>query len=148
MKTIIGTFSLSAAALVMLGSAASASTAVMTQPQAHTGCLRPQVWGMINRLTSQIGPIQVTSACGGHHVRNSMHYRGLAIDFRPGAVSQSTAIQVASSDPSVGAVLREGRGLIHVDLGDRRPGMQLLGSWGGGTGHARRSHRRHRYAMR
>lgn len=83
------------------------------------GCLRPKTRAMIGQLTSRIGPIQITSTCGGHHAHNSQHYRGNAIDFRPLAVSQGRALAVLRTMPIVGGIGGYSGGLVHADVGER-----------------------------
>ena len=57
---------------------------ISLQPQVKgLGCLRSETRAMVRSLVSRIGPIQITSTCGGRHASRSQHYRGKAIDFRP-----------------------------------------------------------------
>ncbi len=90
------------------------------QPQVKgLNCLKPETLGMIKELTAKIGPIQITSTCGGRHARNSQHYRGNAIDFRPLATSPRNAAAAAKAIEAVGGVGTYSNGLVHVDVGDR-----------------------------
>ncbi|HEY5795579.1 MAG TPA: DUF882 domain-containing protein [Bosea sp. (in: a-proteobacteria)] len=73
---------------------------------------------MIKELTDKIGPIQITSTCGGRHARRSQHYSGNAIDFRPLATSARKAVAVAKSLESTGGVGFYPNGIVHVDVGD------------------------------
>lgn len=90
------------------------------QPQVKgLGCLKPETLGMIKELIAKIGPIQITSTCGGRHARHSQHYRGNAIDFRPLAASPRNAAAAAKAIDSVGGVGTYSNGLVHVDVGER-----------------------------
>jgi len=103
------------------------------QPQVKgLGCLKPETRSMITALIDKIGPIQITSTCGGRHARHSQHYLGLAIDFRPMAVSARKAAAAARSLEIVGGVGTYSNGLVHADVGQREA------SWYG--------HKRSRYA--
>lgn len=95
-------------------------------------CLKPETLAMISELVAKIGPIQVTSTCGGRHARHSQHYSGNAIDFRPLATSPRKAAAAARSLASVGGVGSYSNGLLHADVGEREI------SWYG--------HKRSRYA--
>ena len=71
------------------------------QPQGKgLGCLKPETKAMIAELIAKIGPIQITSTCGGRHARNSQHYSGRAIDFRPMATSSRKAAAAARANPT------------------------------------------------
>lgn len=90
------------------------------QPQVKgLNCLKPETLAMVKELVAKIGAIQITSTCGGRHARNSQHYRGNAIDFRPLATSPRKATAVAKAIESVGGVGSYSNGLVHVDVGDR-----------------------------
>lgn len=103
------------------------------QPQVKgLGCLKSETKAMIAELVAKIGPIQITSTCGGRHARHSQHYSGRAIDFRPMATSARKAAAVARSLDSVGGVGTYSNGLVHADVGAREI------SWYG--------HKRSRYA--
>lgn len=101
------------------------------QPQAATACLKPQVWGILHRLASNIGTLEITAGCNGRHARNSYHYRGMAVDFRPMGASQGAAMAALRADPAVGGVISEGRGLVHVDIGHRGFGKFVAYQHGG-----------------
>lgn len=73
---------------------------------------------MIEELVTKIGPIQITSTCGGRHVRHSQHYLGKAIDFRPLATSPRKAAAAARALDSVGGIGTYSNGLLHVDVRD------------------------------
>lgn len=106
---------------------------VSFQPQVKgLACLQPETLAMIKELVAQIGPIQITSTCGGRHARNSQHYSGRAIDFRPVATSARKAAAAARALASVGGVGTYSNGLVHADVGAREV------SWYG--------HKRSRYA--
>lgn len=93
---------------------------VSFQPQVKgLNCLKPETLTMIKDLIATIGPIQITSTCGGRHARRSQHYLGKAIDFRPLATSPRKAAKAARSIESVGGVGTYSNGLVHVDVGDR-----------------------------
>lgn len=109
------------------------SQKISFQPQVKgLHCLKPETVAMISELVARIGPIQVTSTCGGRHARHSQHYSGKAIDFRPLATSPRKAAAVARSLASVGGVGSYSNGLLHADVGEREI------SWYG--------HKRSRYA--
>ncbi|MDE2577891.1 MAG: hypothetical protein KGL46_03715 [Hyphomicrobiales bacterium] len=95
------------------------------QPQARVACVKPKLMGVIHRLANNIGPLEITAGCNGRHVRNSFHFRGMAIDFRPLRASQSSAMAHLRRDPAVGGVIAEHRGLVHVDIGDRGHGKYV-----------------------
>jgi uncharacterized protein YcbK (DUF882 family) len=90
------------------------------QPQVKgLGCLKPATLAMIKELVAKIGPIQITSTCGGRHARHSQHYSGHAVDFRPLATSTRKAVAVAKALESTGGVGSYPNGLIHADVGQR-----------------------------
>ena len=90
------------------------------QPQVKgLSCLKPETLAMIKELVDKIGPIQITSTCGGRHARRSQHYRGNAIDFRPLATSTRKAVAATKALASTGGVGSYPNGLIHADVGDR-----------------------------
>jgi len=94
---------------------------VSFQPQVKgLGCLKPETIAMIKQLTDKIGPIQITSTCGGRHARRSQHYSGNAIDFRPRGTSARKAAAVAKTLDNVGGVGTYSNGIVHVDVGDRQ----------------------------
>ncbi len=95
------------------------------QPQARTSCLKPQMWSVLNRVAARVGPLEITSGCNGRHARNSFHYRGMAVDFRPMRASQGAAMAALRADPEVGGAIAEGRGLVHADIGDRGHGKYV-----------------------
>lgn len=106
---------------------------VSFQPQVRgLGCLKPEAIAMIKELTDKIGPIEITSTCGGRHAKRSQHYSGNAIDFRPRATSARKAAAVAKTLDNVGGVGTYSNGLVHVDVGD----LQI--SWFGRKGGANR----------
>lgn len=112
---------------------------VSFQPQVKgLSCLKPEAVAMIRELVAQIGPIQITSTCGGRHARRSQHYHGKAIDFRPLATSTRRAVAAAKALESTGGVGSYPNGIVHADVGDREI------SW---YGH-RRAKRRVAYAGR
>lgn len=103
------------------------------QPQVKgLHCLKPETLTMISELVAKIGPVQITSTCGGRHARHSQHYRGKAVDFRPLATSPRKAAAAARSLASVGGVGTYSNGLVHADVGEHEI------SWYG--------HKRSRYA--
>ncbi|WP_439497111.1 DUF882 domain-containing protein [Bosea sp. (in: a-proteobacteria)] len=90
------------------------------QPQVKgLGCLKPETLAMIKELVAKIGPIQITSTCGGRHARRSQHYRGNAIDFRPLATSARKAVAAAKTLENRGGVGSYSNGVVHVDVGER-----------------------------
>jgi uncharacterized protein YcbK (DUF882 family) len=90
------------------------------QPQVKgTRCLKPETLAMIDQLIAKIGPIQITSTCGGRHARRSQHYLGKAIDFRPLNTTPRRAAAAARELDSVGGVGSYSNGLVHVDVGER-----------------------------
>ncbi len=136
------------AALTGLATAAQARPAtsyVSFQPQVRgLGCLQPRTRAMIAQLTARIGPIEITSTCGGRHAHNSQHYRGAAVDFRPRAASVGRTLAVLRSMPQVGGIGSYAGGLIHADTGPHRL------AWHGSARHrVARAHRSYaRYAAR
>src|SRR6218665_2854231 len=89
---------------------------VSFQPQVKgLGCLKPEAVAMVKELIDKIGPIQITSTCGGRHARHSQHYSGKAIDFRPLATSARKAVAVAKALDSTGGVGYYPNGIVHVD---------------------------------
>lgn len=89
------------------------------QPQVKgMSCLKPETLAMITELVARIGPIQITSTCGGRHARHSQHYLGKAIDFRPLATSPRKAAAAARTLDSVGGIGTYSNGLLHVDTRD------------------------------
>jgi len=93
---------------------------VSFQPQVRgLTCLKPETLAMVKELIAAIGPIQITSTCGGRHARRSQHYLGKAIDFRPLTTSARRAAQAARAIEAVGGVGTYSNGLVHVDVGDR-----------------------------
>jgi uncharacterized protein YcbK (DUF882 family) len=116
-------FALAAALAVACPVSAFANASVEQisfQPQVKgLGCLKSETVAMIRELVAKIGPIQITSTCGGRHARNSQHYRGKAVDFRPLATSSRKAAAAAKTIESVGGVGTYSNGLVHVDIGER-----------------------------
>ena len=105
----------------VLARADSAIEQVSFQPQVKgLRCLKAETVAMIRELVEKIGPIQITSTCGGRHARNSQHYKGKAIDFRPLATTPRKAAAVAKTLDAVGGVGSYSNGLVHVDVGDRQ----------------------------
>lgn len=93
---------------------------VSFQPQVKgLNCLKPEALAMIKELVAKIGPIQITSTCGGRHARNSQHYHGNAIDFRPLRTSTRAAVAAAKALESTGGVGSYSNGIVHVDVGAR-----------------------------
>ncbi|MDP3257917.1 MAG: DUF882 domain-containing protein [Bosea sp. (in: a-proteobacteria)] len=110
-----------AVSVPVLARADSAIEQVSFQPQVKgLRCLKAETLAMIRELVDKIGPIQITSTCGGRHARNSQHYRGKAIDFRPLATTPRKAAAVAKTLDAVGGVGSYSNGLVHVDVGDRQ----------------------------
>ena len=105
----------------VLARADSAIEQVSFQPQVKgLRCLKAETVAMIRELVEKIGPIQITSTCGGRHARHSQHYKGKAIDFRPLATTPRKAAAVAKTLDAVGGVGSYSNGLVHVDVGDRQ----------------------------
>ena len=93
---------------------------ISLQPQVKgLGCLRSETRAMVRSLVSRIGPIQITSTCGGRHASRSQHYRGKAIDFRPRAASVRGAVAALRRMPQVGGVGSYSNGIVHADVGER-----------------------------
>lgn len=111
------------------------------QPQVkNLNCLKPETLAMITALIERIGPIEITSTCGGRHARHSQHYAGRAVDFRPMATTPRKAAAVARSLDGVGGVGTYSNGLVHADVGAREA------SWHGhtrSTRYAKAYQRRH-----
>ena len=116
-------FILAACVAACLPASAQANVSVdkvSFQPQVKgLGCLKPETLAMISELVAKIGPIKITSTCGGRHARNSQHYGGRAIDFRPLAASTRSAVAAAKALASTGGVGSYPNGLVHVDVGAR-----------------------------
>ncbi len=111
------------------------------QPQVkNLNCLKPETLAMITALIAKIGPIEITSTCGGRHARHSQHYAGRAIDFRPLETTPRKAAAAARAIETVGGVGTYSNGLVHADVGTREA------SWHGhkrGTRYAKAYQRRH-----
>lgn len=132
MRCIVAVVALSAL-MPVLAYADAPIKQVSFQPQVKgLSCLKAETIAMIKELTDRIGPIQITSTCGGRHARRSQHYSGNAIDFRPRATSARKAAAVAKTLDNVGGVGTYSNGLVHVDVGDRQI------SWHGRKGAGRR----------
>ena len=102
------------------------SEKISFQPQVKgLGCLKPETLAMVAELIAKIGPIQITSTCGGRHARHSQHYSGKAIDFRPLGTSPRKAAAIARALDNVGGVGTYSNGLVHADIGEREA------SWSG-----------------
>lgn len=139
----IGIFAIAVASLSFCGAAHAGD--FVTQPQTRVSCVRGDVWGILNRLAARIGTLELTAGCNGRHARHSFHYSGQAMDFRPLHASQRTAMAILRSDPAVGGVIAEGRGLVHVDTGRRMAGFMMVGyqSFGGGRHYAHYAYAHH-----
>ena len=131
-------------ALSLLPRAASADVPIdkiSFQPQVkNLHCLKPETVAMITDLVAKIGPIEITSTCGGRHARHSQHYAGRAIDFRPLETTPRKAAAAARSLEAVGGVGTYSNGLVHADVGAREA------SWHGhkrSTRYAKAYQRRH-----
>ncbi|MCO5089397.1 DUF882 domain-containing protein [Bosea sp. (in: a-proteobacteria)] len=107
---------------LLLPAAASAdglSDKVSFQPQVKgLRCLKPDTVTVLSELVAKIGPVEITSTCGGRHARRSQHYLGRAIDFRPLATSPRKAAAAARSLAGVGGVGTYSNGLVHADVGE------------------------------
>jgi hypothetical protein len=90
------------------------------QKKAKVSCLKPAVWGILHKVTAQVGPIEVTSGCDGKHARHSHHYTGSAVDFRPMRASSRAAIAVLRTLPEVGGIGTYSNGLVHADIAARK----------------------------
>lgn len=113
------------------------------QPQVKgMGCLRSETRAMVGQLVSRIGPIQITSTCGGRHARGSQHYRGRAIDFRPRATSSRGAVSALKRMAQVGGVGSYANGIVHADVGNVVHSWYGRGSKGGHRRYTGRAHRR------
>jgi hypothetical protein len=112
------------------------------QPQVRgMGCLRAETRAMVRQLVSRIGPIQITSTCGGRHARGSQHYRGRAVDFRPKRTSSRGAVSALKHMAQVGGVGSYANGIVHADVGN------VVHSWfgrGSKQRHGQYSSRGHR----
>ena len=114
--------SIFAVIFTLLPSIAIADTSIKNisfQPQVPSlNCLKSDTRAMIDDLIAKIGPIQITSTCGGRHARHSQHYRGKAIDFRPLATSPRKAVAVARTLDNIGGVGTYSNGIVHADVGE------------------------------
>lgn len=119
MRNIVLAVSL-AACLPVVANATVPLEKISFQPQVKgLGCLRPEAVAMIKELIAKIGPIQITSTCGGRHARRSQHYHGNAIDFRPLSTSARRAVAAAKTLDNRGGVGSYPNGIVHVDVGAR-----------------------------
>lgn len=142
MRSLLSLALLVVCALGTVPGAQAATSYVSFQPQVRgMGCLQPRTRAMIAHLTSRVGPIQITSTCGGRHAHNSEHYRGAAVDFRPKAKSVAATLAVLRQMPEVGGIGSYSGGLIHADIGQRR-----MAWYGRARQHLARGHFRARYA--
>ena len=116
--------SIFAVIFTLLPSIAIADTSLKNisfQPQVRgLNCLKSETRAMIDDLIAKIGPIQITSTCGGRHARHSQHYRGKAIDFRPLATSPRKAAAVARTLDNIGGVGTYSNGIVHADVGEHQ----------------------------
>jgi hypothetical protein len=134
------------AATPVLSREVNQTGSISYQPQVRgMGCLRSETRAMVRQLVSRIGPIQITSTCGGRHVRNSQHYRGKAIDFRPRATSVRGAVGALKRMQGVGGVGAYAIGIVHADVGSSVHSWYGRGSSGR---FARSSHRRYAHLTR
>ena len=86
------------------------------QKKARTECFKPETWSMLNKIVARIGRLEITSGCDGKHVRNSYHYRGQAVDFRPMETTARAALAVLRSMSEVGGIGSYSNGLLHADV--------------------------------
>jgi hypothetical protein len=86
------------------------------QKKARTECFKPEVWSMLRKIVARVGRLEITSGCDGKHVRNSYHYRGQAVDFRPMQASVQATLAVLRSMAEVGGLGSYSNGLIHADV--------------------------------
>jgi uncharacterized protein YcbK (DUF882 family) len=86
------------------------------QKKARTSCLKPEAWSMLHKIAARVGRLEITSVCDGKHARNSYHYRGQAVDFRPMQASVSATLTVLRSMSEVGGIGSYGNGLLHADV--------------------------------
>jgi uncharacterized protein YcbK (DUF882 family) len=118
MRCIVAVVALSAF-MPVLAYADTSIKQVSFQPQVKgLSCLKPETIAMVKELTDRIGPIQITSTCGGRHAKRSQHYSGKAVDFRPLATTARKAAAVAKTLDNIGGVGTYSNGLVHVDVGD------------------------------
>lgn len=109
-----------AASLPVAANAEVPLSKISFQPQVKgLSCLRPATLAMIKELVAKIGPIQITSTCGGRHARRSQHYSGNAIDFRPLATTARRAVAAAKTLSNRGGIGSYPNGIVHVDVGLR-----------------------------
>jgi uncharacterized protein YcbK (DUF882 family) len=90
------------------------------QKKARVTCLKPEVWGILHKVSARIGALEITSGCDGKHARHSHHYAGRAVDFRPIMASSRAALAILHSLPEVGGIGSYANGLVHADIGQRR----------------------------
>ena len=86
------------------------------QKKARTSCLQSEMWGVLNKVATQVGRLEITSGCDGKHAKKSYHYSGRAVDFRPMDASVRTTLAVLREMPDVGGIGSYGNGLIHADV--------------------------------
>jgi hypothetical protein len=85
------------------------------QKKARVSCLKPGAWDMLHKIAARIGRLEITSVCDGKHVRNSYHYKGQAVDFRPMDTTVRAAVAVLRNMPEVGGIGTYSNGLLHAD---------------------------------
>ena len=90
------------------------------QKKARVSCLKPAVWGVLNKVAARVGRIEVTSGCDGKHAPRSHHYTGSAVDFRPMQASQRATLAVLRTLPEVGGIGTYSNGLLHADIAARK----------------------------
>jgi uncharacterized protein YcbK (DUF882 family) len=86
------------------------------QKKARVSCLKPEVWSILNKVAARVGRLEITSGCDRKHAKNSYHYSGRAVDFRPMQASAGAALAVLRSMPEVGGIGSYGNGLLHADV--------------------------------
>lgn len=95
------------------------------QSKVRLDCVRPEMWAVAFRLVERVGRLAIIAGCDGRHAERSFHYTGRALDLQPLATSQAALAAAARSDPTVGGVIMEGTH-VHVDVGDRAPGLRYV----------------------
>jgi len=86
------------------------------QNKARVSCLKPEVWRILNKVAARVGRLEITSGCDGKHAKNSYHYSGRAVDFRPMQASASATLAVLRHMPEAGGIGTYGNALLHADV--------------------------------
>lgn len=121
------------------GSTKMASRAVTASRSGGGGasrsCLTPAARGLLGRIESQFGPVQVISTCRpGAKIRNSgrpsRHASGNAIDFNAGSRKGAIVAWLRANHHNGGTMTYARMSHIHVDIGPRFVSLNFGGRRG------------------